>query len=151
MVKTCMITGHRQIPDKNIAYIKKLIYDEITKAIDSGYTHFISGYANGIDLLFAEIIAEMKNSRCITLEAAIPYRKRLNTKDNNFQRLLLHCDIVGVHSEEYVPSVFMKRNRYMVKQSDLVLAVYDGRLTGGTISTIRYAYALGRNVKVIMM
>lgn len=151
MTNSCMITGHRQIPDEKIASVKEQIAAEISKAIKKGYTHYISGFANGVDLYFAEIVVELKNSHNITLEAAIPHRNRINVKDREFQRLLSCCDTVGVHSEEYSLSVFMKRNRYMVKQSDFVIAVYDGRHTGGTLATIEYARALKKEIKLILI
>ena len=43
----------------------------------------------------------------------------------------------------------MERNRYMVSQSQRVIAVYDGREKGGTLFTMRHAHAMGRDVRVI--
>ena len=38
-----------------------------------------------------------------------------------------------------------KRNRYMVDNSDIVIAVWDGT-PGGTENTVRYAEKLGRKI-----
>lgn len=149
MTKACCVTGHRQIAKDKAAYVESELKREIIKAIEDGYTHFISGFARGVDLIFAEIVDGLKSEYPITLEAAIPYRKRMNTPEKKFQNLIVLCDVVGVHSEEYSPSCFTKRNRAMVRLSNRVVVVYDGRQKGGTFSTMRYALGLERDVRII--
>ena len=137
--KICCVTGHRDIPEEKMDRIQKLLRQEILAAIEDGYTHFISGFAAGADLLFADIVAELKEIYPITLEAAIPYPGRMKTPDKTFRRLIRCCDIVKIHSDSYSKDCYMRRNRYMVDQSQRVIAVYDGRPTGGTAATVRYA------------
>lgn len=145
--KTCCVTGHRDIPEEQMDRIQKLLRQEILAAIEDGYTHFISGFAAGADLLFADIIAELKEIYPITLEAAIPYPGRMKTPDETFQRLIRCCDTVKIHSDSYFKGCYMRRNRYMVDHSQCVIAVYDGRPTGGTAATVRYAK--GKDVRVV--
>lgn len=145
--KTCCVTGHRDIPEEQMDRIQKLLRQEILAAIEDGYTHFISGFAAGADLLFADIVAELKEIYPITLEAAIPYPGRMKTPDETFQRLIRCCDTVKVHSDSYFKGCYMRRNRYMVDQSQRVVAVYNGRPTGGTAATVRYAK--GKDVRVV--
>ena len=145
--KTCCVTGHRDIPAGQMDRILKLRRHEILAAIEDGYTHFISGFAAGVDLLFADIVAELKELCPITLEAAIPYPGRMKTPDETFQRLIRCCDTVKIHSDSYFKGCYMRRNRYMVDQSQRVIAVYDGRATGGTAATVRYAK--GKDVRVV--
>ena len=145
--KICCVTGHRDIPEEKMDRIQKLLRQEILAAIEDGYTHFISGFAAGADLLFADIVAELKEIYPITLEAAIPYPGRMKTPDETFQRLIQCCDTVKIHSDSYFKGCYMRRNRYMVDQSQRVVAVYDGRLTGGTAATVRYAK--GKDVRVV--
>lgn len=137
--KTCCITGHREIPAARQKIIRELLQQEILAAIADGYTHFISGFATGADLLFADIVTEQKESYAITLEAAIPYPGRMKTPDKTFQRLIRCCDTVKIHSDVFHKGCYMRRNHYMVEQSQRVIAVYDGRRTGGTAATVRYA------------
>ena len=59
-IKTCCVTGHRDIPAEWADIIQKYLRMEIIAAVEDGYTHFISGFAAGADLLFAEIVAELK-------------------------------------------------------------------------------------------
>lgn len=146
-IKTCCVTGHRDIPAEQADRIRELLRQEILVAIGDGYTHFISGFAAGADLLFAELVAELKAAYPITLEAAIPYPGRMKTPDETFQRLIRCCDVVKIHSDSYSKECYMRRNRYMVDQSQRVIAVYDGRPTGGTAATVRYAK--GKDVRVV--
>lgn len=137
---TCCATGHRNIPAERILYVKNSLHQELKRAIHGGYVHFISGFASGVDLMFAEAVVNFKSSFPITLEAAIPYPGRLNTPDPTFRRLIKKCDIVKVHTAQYSKGCYMVRNRYMVDHSTLVIAIHDGRKTGGTATTIRYAH-----------
>lgn len=68
---TCCVTGHRNIPADKIQYVQMQLRQELLQAIQSGYTHFISGFASGVDLIFAGIVSELKQEHPITLEAAI--------------------------------------------------------------------------------
>ena len=94
--------------------------------------------------MFAAVVAAAKKENDgLFLEAAIPYAGRLKTKDKEFHRMLTACDGVKVISDHYVPSCYMNRNRYMVAQSQRVIAVYDGRGKGGTLFTLRDAHGSG--------
>ena len=44
-----------------------------------------------------------------------------------------------IHAEQYYKGCYARRNRYMVDQSQRIIAVYDGRPAGGTAATVRYA------------
>lgn len=147
--QTCCVTGHRDIPSNRVEVIRAKLRQEVLNAISEGYTHFISGFAAGTDLIFAEVVAELKDKYAITLEAAIPYPGRMNTPDTTFHRLIKECDMVKVHSALYSKSCYMVRNRYMVDSSALVIAVHDGRKIGGTAATIRYAHKRERVVREI--
>lgn len=148
--KTCCVTGHRDISAERIAYVEQELRREIQTAIEEGYTRFISGFAEGADLMFAAIVAEQKKVHPdLFLEAAIPYAGRVKTKNKQFHELLRACNGVKIVCQEYVPSCFMQRNRYMAGESQRVIAVYDGRDHGGTLFTMRYAHILGKEVRVI--
>lgn len=148
--KTCCVTGHRDIPMDRIAYVGQELRREVLNAIEDGYTRFLSGFAEGADLIFAEIVAEEKKYHPeLILEAAIPYAGRLKTKDGKFHDLLRVCDAVKVECQSYAPSCFMRRNRYMAGQAQRVIAVYDGRERGGTLFIMRYAHTLGKEVRLI--
>ena len=54
-----------------------------------------------------------------------------------------------VAAKVYQPSVYAKRNRYMVSRSDRVIAVYDGRKRGGTVGTIHLACLMKKELHTI--
>lgn len=148
--KVCCVTGHRDIPAERIAYVEQQLRCEVLEAIEAGYTRFISGFAEGTDLMFAAIVDEQKKRHPeLFLEAAIPYAGRLKTRSKLFHTLLQACNGIKVIYPEYTPSCFMQRNRYMVWESQRVIAVYDGRDHGGTLFTMRYAHTLDREIRVI--
>ncbi len=150
MQKICCFSGHRKlsIEQKQIAVIGLVGFIDI--AIGKGYTKFISGFAEGTDLIAANIIAKNKiRNKNLTLEAAIPYQKRLQSKGEDFQKLLTKCSDINILQDEYSPDCFFKRDRYMVDNSDLLIAVWDGRKHGGTYYTINYAKKCDKEIKII--
>ena len=148
--KTCCVTGHREIPTNRLAYVELELRKAIMAAVDDGYTRFINGGAAGVDLLFAAIVAELKEqSHRLYLEAALPYADRKKNKDQSFQSMLATCDSVKVITECYNRGCYFVRNRYMVDESSRIIAVYDGRESGGTIYTMQYACDSGKPVQVI--
>ncbi|MDL2248743.1 DUF1273 domain-containing protein [Tyzzerella sp. OttesenSCG-928-J15] len=150
--KTCCITGHRDFPVEKRLHIQDELEKALRLAIADGYTHFISGFARGIDLTFARLVAEYKQDiGGITLEAAIPYRNRLNSRDGYFEKYIKHCDKIHICTEAYHPSCFHKRNDYMLEKSSRLIAVYDGRQGGGTFSMIKKAEKLKRDVFLIQI
>ena len=59
------------------------------------------------------------------------------------------CSNIEIISEELTSNVYMKRNRYIVEHSNRVIAVYDGRDKGGTVSTIRMVHAQRKELREI--
>lgn len=150
--KTCCVTGHRSIPSDQTGAVQQGLEQAVRQAIADGYTIFISGFADGVDLMFAEIVSQvMRKNPGIKLIAAIPYRKRLETlqRRERTKVLIEQCAEIYVAAEEYLPSVYVKRNRYMVERSDRVIAVYDGRDSGGTVGTIRLAHQMKKELQEI--
>ena len=150
--KTCCITAHRSVPAERIEHIKMSLEQEVDRAIRDGFTCFISGFADGVDLLFAGIVAErIAKNPALKLIVAIPYLRRLDTrkKSERTRALIDLCAEIYVAAEEYHPSVYAKRNRYMVERSDRVIAVYDGREKGGTVGTIRLAHMMKKELREI--
>jgi len=151
-IKTCSFTGHRYIPDDKLEHVRQEMRREINQAVADGFTRFISGFAFGADLEFAAIIAEMKkNNKELILEAALPYRGRLNIKETLLNSLVAQCDIVHCNREIYTTNCYLIRNRYLVKSAERVIAVFDGREKSGTAQTIRIAKRLGRELKIIFI
>lgn len=149
-MKSCCVTGHRDIPNEKIDFIETKLREEIKSAIDDGFTLFISGFAPGVDMIFAKIIVGLQvEYPHIHLEAALPYPTWLKNRNASDKSILSKCVAVGVHSPKYHANCFLVRNRFMVNTCERVIAVYDGREKGGTVQTMRYAAVLERDFREI--
>lgn len=148
---TCCFTGHRpeKLPwrddetDERCAALKKKMRDAVEAAYDGGMRHFICGMARGCDLYFAEAVLALREKRGdVSLEAAVPCPSQADSwsrKDQARRRRILDaCDLETLVQDHYSPGCMIRRNRYMVDHSSLVIAVYDGT-PGGTRQTLEYA------------
>ncbi len=52
-------------------------------------------------------------------------------------------------NRSYQKNCMLERDRFLVKKSDYLLAVYNGEQRGGTAATVRYAKNLGRKIILI--
>jgi Uncharacterized protein conserved in bacteria len=99
----------------------------------------ISGMALGWDMALAQASIDLD----IPLIAAVPFKGqegKWNLEDRlKYFELLLYAErIVYVCEPGYSPWKMQVRNEWMVKNSDIVLAMWDGT-EGGTNNCIRYA------------
>ena len=162
MKYSACFTGHRPkgLPcgynEEHPACIK--IKTQLTRMIiglieKKNVTHFIAGAALGVDMWAMEIVLDLKEDYpYITLEAVLPCRSQTsgwNVKNKGrYDRLLSACDKVTLVQEYYTPDCMIKRNKYMVNNSDYVAAVWNGK-PSGTGNTIKYAVQQGKPVYCI--
>jgi DNA-binding XRE family transcriptional regulator len=109
----CSFTGHRIIPEGKIEFVKREIRREIEQAVGDGFTFFLSGFANGADLMFAAVVADIKKDNPdIILEAAIPYRERLKNRDETYiaERLARLRTQMGVSARDMSLSIGQANN-----------------------------------------
>lgn len=162
LMKTCCCTGHRpqnfpwdygKDDIRRAAYLQDLKKNVVYAVENRGITRFISGMALGADLDFAEIVVDLRDSQFpqITLECAIPCNDQTllwKAADKaRYERVLKRADKSEILSDLYSSECMLKRNRFMVDNSDLVIAVYSGKGKGGTHYTVKYA--LKRKVEVL--
>ena len=148
---TCCFTGHRpeKLPwgsdetDPRCAALKRKLRDAVEAAYDEGMRHFICGMARGCDFYFAELVLALRETRGdVSLEAAIPCPTQAAAwpaADRERWRAILDaCDLETMVQDHYTAGCMLRRNRYMVDHSALIIAVYDGS-DGGTRRTLEYA------------
>ncbi len=159
--KTCCFSGHRpsKLPwgyderDARCIEFKDKLFAVIGAVYDSGIKHFMVGMALGCDMYCAEAVIRLKRMHSdITLQAAVPYRGQAEKWSANnrlrYDMILAECDEVTVIAESYFPACMAMRNRFMVDNSSVLIACYDG-MTGGTWNTIRYAQE--KDIEVIQL
>lgn len=156
--KSVAFTGHR--PEKlhgydptaqgNRAMLWRLRHTIEAMIID-GARVFISGMALGIDMWAARIVLALKNKYPdVQLHAYIPCANhtkmwRQSSKDE-WQSIIDQADsVVYVSKEEYTPHCMNNRNRAMIRDADVMIAVWDGT-NGGTGNCVRDARKVNRPI-----
>jgi len=158
----CAFTGLR--PEKlpvltdtttsEYAVLRTRIKNEVIRLItEENVGSFLCGMAKGIDLICGRIVLELKEQYPdITLEAVIPYEKQAaawneNDREEYFD-VAEHCDKETMLQTQYTNGCLQKRNRYLVDNADIVLAVWNGT-SGGTAYTVSYAQKKGKTLVII--
>ncbi len=170
-MKIC-ITGYRpnKLPPRygynihSAAYqgLAKVIQDVLKIALLSKQDttlECISGMALGVDQLYVDLVGNHFKYwlracafKCL-VTAAVPCRgqelKWPVTNREEYHKLLALCDKVHyVTNGSFTSTCMEERNRWMVDNSDAVIAVWDGK-SGGTANCIRYARSRKKTVYYI--
>lgn len=159
---TCCFTGHRpdKLPwggnhaDARCQEMRQHLAQAVEQAYQAGFRHFICGMARGSDLYFAQAVLNLrKQFPDVTLEAARPCESQASAWPRADQQLyadiLSQCNYETLVQQHYDRGCMMRRNRYMVDRSTLLIAVYNGVPQGGTAQTI--TYAMRQKVKLTMI
>lgn len=160
--KTCCFSGHRpqSLPfwfsENSITCLKlkSILKKSIVQLIKKYEVyHFISGMALGIDQYAAEIVLELKSQYPqITLECAIPCEtqamKWTEAQRDKYFSIIKQCDKETLVQKQYTSDCMQKRNEYMVKSSNFIIAVFN-RKPSGTYKTIELAKSLGKFIVII--
>lgn len=164
MSKICCCTGHRpkgftypygKDEQKHKEYLKQLKQKILLAINEYEVTRFISGMAVGADMDFAETVLNLRDAEHypVTLECAIPdvnQTLKWTEKDKKrYTALLERADEKNYISGRNVADTMLKRNRYMVDKSDIVIAVFNGIEKGGTWYTIKYAKKKNKKIELI--
>jgi len=112
-----------------------------------GITDFISGMALGVDTYAAKAVLNLRDSGLnVRLICAIPCRSQdifWGPKlQQQYKMILRQADRVFCLSDAYTESCMQERNVFMVNNSAIVLAVWDGT-NGGTANAVKYAKKSG--------
>ncbi|SMC81820.1 SLOG family protein [Papillibacter cinnamivorans] len=159
---TCCFSGHRpgglpfghdeKHPD--CILLKMRLLEEMVGMRGRGVTTFLSGMAQGTDLIAAEIALNLKwadPSLPVRLVAVIPHegqadRWTVPCRERYFKILSEADEVITLH-KQYTASCMHERNRYMVDASSYLIAVFGGA-PGGTKYTVDYAVKKGLDVVI---
>ena len=159
---TACFTGHRsqKLPwrfnedDDRCKAMKAALFIEIEKAIQRGYKTFLCGMAIGFDMICAETVIELKKKYADIKIIGVLHCKNQDNKwshkdKERYRSLLNRLDGIRCIYDEYIGTECMReRNQYMVNNSSLMIALFDG-LIGGTKSTIDYARKQGLDIVIL--
>lgn len=144
------VTGHR--PDKLGGWhIPNPTFEEVVKRMDVALMALrpeivITGMSLGVDQWMAELCIEND----IPFWAAVPFQGQESVWPDHskarYHELLAHAAKIHIISPgPYERHKMHIRNRWMVKNCNTLLAVWDGS-SGGTSNCVNTAYELGRKV-----
>ena len=161
--KAVAFTGHRPetIPyiddtdSDRYFHLEKAIWQEVHRYINAGYNTFYCGAARGADMLCGEIILSEKetNHPELKLVCAIPFKEQARgwgfMEKLQYRELLRRTDRIVQVCDSYQRGCYHVRNRYMVDNSDVLIAIYNGEPKGGTAYTVNYAWKQGKEITII--
>lgn len=135
------ITGHRPQRIKGQEKrIEKWIEEQI-KIISQFYDRviLIDGVAQGVDQIAALIALKMG----VQVSCYFPYRKKLYGVQ---EYIAENAAEVRFIRDKFQIGCYIERDRRMVDDCDLLLAVWDGKKNGGTWQTYKYALDMGVDI-----
>ncbi len=150
---TLCFAGHRPVALPKggaLAYLQQVMQEGIEYAIAQGYTHFMTGLADGVDLMAADLVLLAKRQderiQLIGVSPCENYEEFFRLRHYNLawlRSIQLHLDMhiimPGSHRDA---RVFVKRNHFMVEHASAILGVV-GKPKSGSQATITYAKQLG--------
>ncbi len=106
----------------------------------------LNGMCQGFDLIAANLCINLK----IPFVGCVPFidQEKMWPKDSQiiYNKILDKAvEKVIVSPGGYTAAKMMVRNKYMVDNSDVLVACFDGT-TGGTANTVKYAESIGRKI-----
>lgn len=143
----CTFAGHREVYQANIS---EMLDEAISKIINTDDSfRFLVGGMGEFDGMCSSAVRRAKRkypNKEIRLEIVLPYlTHELNENklyyETSFDDVVIPIELAGVHYK----SAITKRNRWMVEQSDWLIAfVY--RDFGGAYTTLRHAEKKGLQI-----
>lgn len=169
-MKSLAFIGHRYLKGQDQDHWAHGALDQaVLRAIDSGITWFTSGGTPYWDWWFLDackagcrqLAREQGLPDGVVISAALPFRGFLNyyaekrQDDRNYikNNLLEYVSPIVFVTDEPAPKarprmtqLIHKRNRWLVDEHDAIMALYDGRKSGGTYATLQYAKRKGKPI-----
>lgn len=135
-------------------FVEKNLTEQISALADDGVTGFISGMALGVDLWAAQIVLDLRKDNprlklCCALPCEGQEKKWPSHAQEQYRSILKQADKIVWVNREYTADCMLKRNRYIVDHSSILLAVYNGAYQSGTGMTVRYAES--KHHKIILI
>lgn len=162
LYSSCAFTGHRpqSFPWKydetapECIRLKEALFTQITALAEQGITDFLSGMAQGVDLWSARAVLALRSKNPgLKLHCILPCKDQESrwsaALQEQYHSILKRADEVLYLQEAYTGDCMTNRNRYLVDNAAVLLAVYNGTPRSGTGMTLRYARQQGRELFIL--
>lgn len=153
ITKSVAFTGHRseRILQVGMLHLYLDIVSQVRRLYSLGYRYFLSGMAEGFDLLAAQAVTALKAEYTdIRLIAVVPFRRQSDRyrpeNKSLYDRIMKTADETVILREDYRKGCFHHRNDYLIDNSEIVLAYWDKQPYGGTYYTVGKARMMNRNI-----
>ncbi len=145
---TCSVTGHRILLNN---FDFKQLKSDLTKIIESGYSVFLTGMAQGFDTeCFKALLCLKKDYPQIKICAVVPCADQekyfSSTEKETYRFLISKADYLAREDRAYFKGCMLLRNNYLVDNCSLLYAYFNGEKRGGTYYTVKRALAHGVNI-----
>ena len=148
-VKTCCMTGYREIPAEKLDEVRRELEREIGAALEDGYREFLTSFEDGAGMLFARLVKKQREKYPdIYLEVVI-HPKHLERFTREQWELLSKSDGIKPLCEECQQDYPLSVTRYLVGQSERVIAVYIEQSDKDTLYSMDYARTMKRDLRII--
>lgn len=144
--RACAVSGHRNL---SLDFSTQKLKETFIELINSGVDTFLVGMAIGFDAKCFTVLEQLRPIYNIKIVACVPCEEQ----DKNFsiaqkkeyERMLLNATEVILVSKNYTKGCMLKRNRFMIDNSDY-LVCYLREQSGGTAYTVKYASQTNKKI-----
>ena len=144
--KACAVTGHRSL---GLDFNKSLLKEKFLEVIDKGVDTFLVGMAVGFDSVCFKVLEDIRKQKNIKIIACIPCKNQdvnfSKEQKIEYRKMVNSADEYVLISKDYTPGCMLKRNRFMVDNSEYLIC-YLRQSSGGTKYTVDYAQKKGKNI-----
>lgn len=158
--KSAAFTGYRvsKLPfeptEENVGKLKENLKAAVRSLYEKGFRFFYSGMCNGVDIWAALAVLDVKKELSdIELICAVPFEghadklkgQELEEYNGILSKAYKAVVLRGRVTYKELARAFNERNKYMVDNSDALIAVCNGeKMTpGGTANTVKMAKKKG--------
>ena len=167
MMKRLLVTGYKahelgifNDSHEGISIIKKALENQLRVLLDEGLEWVILGGQQGIETWTAELILDLKDEyphvKYAIITPFLEQEKNWNEqKKEKYERLLIQADYhTSVTKKPYeAPWQFIERNKFVVRNTDGMLIVYDEENEGSPkyIKKLAEQYAENNDYRLIII
>jgi len=146
---TIGITGRREVYDTK--FVTDSLYFQLESLIRLGFRRIITGGASGFDEMAFwcwHNLSKRHDDKQLENILALPYFKFRETNTQAMRDAATTVHVVNGRVIYQLAHLF-ERNTYIVQNSTVLIAGWDGHDTGGTADCIRKARKVGMSVNYI--